>query len=292
MAEIGNLLDPLSKGKRFLHKSDKKIVFLTFTNKHCEKHANNLILQAKSLKFFDEIIIEKDFNKDIEFKNALKNPKFASIYSIKNGYGFWLWKPYIIYKHLKKLTNNDILIYSDPGGNFPVNPILKSWAKNKLNEYFIFLDKNNGCMSFESGFAEHKTTKMEVFDFFDNYDIENTFLTQSRISNLHFIKKTDFSVSIYNKWWNIAKNHPYLFDDCICRSSYDSGIIETRNDQSVWSLLCKKMNVVIHTDNPSRRPIKVNTRPIVCDTHSSRYNWYEDGFLENDQDDNVIAIGC
>lgn len=288
MAEIGNFLDPLNKGKRFIHKNGKKIVFLTFSNKHCEKYASKLITQTKSLKFFDEIIVENDFNKDFEFKSALKNSEFASIYNIENGHGFWLWKPYIIYKHLKKLNNNDILIYSDPGGNFPVNPILKLWAKNKLNEYFIFLDKNNGCMSFESGFVEHQTTKMEVFDFFDNYNIDDDYLTQSRISNLHFIKKTDFSVSLYNEWWNIAKKNPYLFDDCICRSSYDTGIIEPRNDQSVWSLLCKKMNVAVHTDNPSHRPIKVNTRPIVC--HTSR--WYKDGFLENDQDEVVIAIGC
>ena len=45
--------------------------------------------------------------------------------------------------------------------DFPINPILKCWAKNKLKEYFLFLDKHNGCMSFESGFSEFLTTKMK-----------------------------------------------------------------------------------------------------------------------------------
>jgi len=276
MAQIGNLLDPLSKGKRFFHNVDKNINFLTFSNKYCEKYANTLIKQAKELNFFNKIIVETNFQDDFEFKNALKNLQFKSIYDIKKGYGFWLWKPYIIYKHLKKINENDILIYCDPGGHFPTNPILKSWAKNKLNEYFIFLDNNNGCMSFESGFPEYKTTKSEIFDYFNNYDIENTYLTDSRISNLHFIKKTPFSFSLYEKWWNIAKNNPYLFDDCICRSTYDLSFIEPRNDQSVWSLLCKSMNVYINKDNPSRRPIKVNTRPITNNSDPSqfRYNWY------------------
>ena len=89
------------------------------------------MLQAKNLNFFDNVICETDFINDDEFKVALKNTKFSSIYNIEKGYGFWLWKPYIIYKHLCKLNDNDILIYSDPGGNFPINPILKSWAKNK-----------------------------------------------------------------------------------------------------------------------------------------------------------------
>ena len=190
-----------------------------------------------------------------------------------------------------KLNDNDILIYSDPGGNFPINPILKSWAKNKMNQYFIFLDENNGCMSFESGFPEHKTTKMEVFDFFKEYNIENTYLTQSRVSNLHFIKKCAFSFDLYKQWWNIAKNQPYLFDDCVCRSCYNTGIIEPRNDQSVWSLLCKKMKVVVHSDSPSRRPIKVNTRPIIVNSDNvMRYNWYDDDFLDSDEEDIVVSV--
>ena len=291
MAEIGNLLDPLNKGKRFLHRTEKKIVFLTFSNKNCEKYAANLVLQAKNLNFFDNVICETDFINDDEFKVALKNTKFSSIYNIEKGYGFWLWKPYIIYKHLCKLNDNDILIYSDPGGNFPINPILKSWAKNKMNQYFIFLDENNGCMSFESGFPEHKTTKMEVFDYFKDYNIENTYLTQSRVSNLHFIKKCDFSFDLYKQWWNIAKNQPYLFDDCVCRSCYNTGIIEPRNDQSVWSLLCKKMKVVVHSDSPSRRPIKVNTRPIIVNSDNiMRYNWYDDDFLDSDEEDIVVSV--
>lgn len=278
MAEIGNLLDPLSKGKRFFRKNDKKIVFLTISNKHCEKHANNLILQAKSLNFFDEIIVEDDFNKDIEFKNALKNPKFASIYNIEKGYGFWLWKPYIIYKHLKRIDDNSILIYCDPGGRFPINPIMKCWAKNKLKEYFLFLDKHDGCMSFESGFSEFLTTKSEVFEYFNNYNIEQDYLTQSRITNLHFIKKTSFSFDIYSQWWNICKNNPYLFDDCICRTNIYDGFINTRNDQSVWSLLCKSKNIVVHNDTPSKRPIRVSTRPInINNTYENMtYTWYDD----------------
>ena len=89
MAEIGNLLDPLNKGKRFLHKTEKKIIFLTFSNKNCEKYAANLVLQAKNLNFFDNVICETDFINDDEFNVALKNTKFSSIYNIEKGYGFW-----------------------------------------------------------------------------------------------------------------------------------------------------------------------------------------------------------
>ena len=47
-------------------------------------------------------------------------------------------------------------------------------GEKQMNQCFIFLDENNGCMSFE--WFEHKTTKMG-FDYF-NYNIENTYLTQ------------------------------------------------------------------------------------------------------------------
>ena len=283
MAKIGNLLDPLNRNRRFTHNS-KNVVFLTYCDKdselyNCEESAKKLIEQAKSMDMFSEIIMETNkICEDDEFKLALKNNQFKSIYNTNKGYGMWLWKPYIIYKHLKRIDDNSILIYCDAGGRFPNNPILKCWAKNKLKEYFLFLDEHEGCMSFESGFSEFFTTKSEVFDYFNNYNIVEDYLTQSRITNLHIMKKTSFSFDIYSQWWNICKNNPYLFDDCICRKKTHDGFIDTRNDQSVWSLLCKSKNVAVHHDTPSKRPIRVSTRPIQFNNEvyeNRNYTWYD-----------------
>ena len=44
------------------------------------------------------------------------------IFSQKRGAGYWLWKPYLIFKTLINLPDNEILIYSDAGVEFVNNP--------------------------------------------------------------------------------------------------------------------------------------------------------------------------
>jgi hypothetical protein len=80
-----------------------KIYFLTFGGPDENYHdtVNRLCNQAKKMEVFNEIIglTEKDLHNDKEFwskhYNFIRQNK-------KKGYGYWLWKPYIIKKTLKK----------------------------------------------------------------------------------------------------------------------------------------------------------------------------------------------
>lgn len=73
--------------------------FITFGGggMHYIDACNRLIGQAKSLDLFDNIILYTDeyLKKDTEFWE--KHHKF--IETNKRGYGYWLWKPYIVKKH-------------------------------------------------------------------------------------------------------------------------------------------------------------------------------------------------
>jgi hypothetical protein len=264
MASVGNLLNPLLKEGRQHFEKKNKIVFLTYTNELLDIPSKKTFNEIKSLDFFDKCIIENDnIVKDKEFIEALKNDSFRNTFNIQKGSGMWLWKPYIIYKQLSNLNNGDYLVYCDPGGSISKNPILKCWSKNKIKQYLNLINTNNyGTISFQNGFPEYKTTKYEVFEYFNIQNNINFYIKEGRISNLHFIKKCDYTIDLYSTWWNIAKTCPLLFDDCICRSIIVNGFVETRNEQSIWSLLCKKKCVPICYDNPSRRPIRVSTRPI------------------------------
>lgn len=265
MASVGNLLNPLLKEGRIHFEKQNKTVFLTYTNELLSIPAKKMYDSIQDLKFFDGCIMESDTNiiKDKEFISALKNDTFRNTYNIEKGSGLWLWKPYIIYKHLCQLNKGDYLVYCDPGGFISSNPILKCWSKNKLKEYLNLINTNNyGTITFENGFPEYKTTKYEIFQYFNVTNKPSFYITQGRISNLHFIKKCDYTMDLYGTWWNIAKNNARLFDDCICRSTIINGFVETRNEQSVWSLLCKTKCIPICNDSPSRRPIRVSTRPI------------------------------
>ena len=272
MTTVGNLLDPLQRQNRFnFNRGDSKVYFLTYKNEKWSAYCDKLVQQAEGLNYFDKCIVESNIEKDLEFCDTLKNSTFKSNYELKKGCGLWLWKPYIINKQLQKINNGDFLIYSDPWGAFPNNPILKCWSKNKLNFYLNLLDEKK-CLSFSSGFQQYKTTKDSVFKYFNYLECIGAYLGESRISGLHFIKKCDFTNNLYKHWWIIAKNNSSLFNDCLCKNGYNFHFVENRNDEAVWSLLCKKYDVELVEDKPSDRPIKISTRPIIENDFSFNIN--------------------
>ena len=86
-----------------------KIKILTFANNRYLNSRKNLIKHLTSLGLnnfinLDETYFSEDFVKE--------NQK---ILSMKRGFGYWLWKPYIIIEELKKIQPDEILLYLDSG---------------------------------------------------------------------------------------------------------------------------------------------------------------------------------
>lgn len=107
-----------------------KIFFLTFggPTKNYHDAVERLCNQAKQMNIFDEIIgmTEKDLQNDEEF--WFKHSDFINNNS--KGYGYWLWKPYIIKKTLEKMNDEDILLYLDCGCE--LNYLAKIELENKI----------------------------------------------------------------------------------------------------------------------------------------------------------------
>lgn len=274
MACISNLLDTSQKhiNPSLINNSNKKY-FLTFQHENCIESSDSLIKQANNLKYFDECILEKKSNiiKDNEFCKQLKNDKFNFTFNNEKGCGFYLWKPYIIYKHLKNINEGDYIVYSDPGGKFPTNPILICWAKNKLTQYLNTIQANKGCLCFDTGYVQYVTTKFEIFKHFNLHCDFDFYNSNSKTSCLHFIRKCPYTMKVYESWWNCAKQNPFLFNDCICKYDIVKNFIEPRNEQSIWSAICYVMDVDLCEDNPSKRPIRISSRPLTISLENA-YN--------------------
>ena len=78
-----------------------------------------LINQASDLKIFNDIKLysKDDLESDINFWN--KNKDF--IINNPRGFGYWIWKPYLIKKSMDQMKDNDILLYLDCGCEIDVN---------------------------------------------------------------------------------------------------------------------------------------------------------------------------
>ena len=219
----------------YIEKNTKKKVFLTYGNDRFKKSRKRIINEAKSLNIFDKHILETDRTiiNDIEFKKQLENDNFKKVYESKRGGGYWIWKPYIVYKYLSKLNDGDILVYCDAGCEIQKAPDKFNKIFNKLNN-----SKNNILLN-KLGNRESIWTKGDILKYHGVYDNEKIFTDGQYEANRIFIIKNKDTFNFFKKWWEIAKNNPNLFDDSQSKIKNKNDFKENRHDQSNLSILCK-----------------------------------------------------
>ena len=95
-----------------------KVILISYTNKTFLKNQERLNKSANKYGLNNIISYNESDLKSTKFYNKhkvlLDNPR---------GAGYWLWKPFFIYKTLKEMEENDFLIYADSGAIFINNPL-------------------------------------------------------------------------------------------------------------------------------------------------------------------------
>jgi len=94
-------------------------------------------------------------------------------------------------------------------------------------------------------------TKCDIFEHFNVINDENILNSPQIEANRIFIKKTDISIEIINKWWNAVQNYPEFFTDSPSKILNKTNFAENRHDQSIWSVLCKLNNVNVISNDKS-----------------------------------------
>uniref|UniRef100_A0A6C0HZZ8 Uncharacterized protein n=1 Tax=viral metagenome TaxID=1070528 RepID=A0A6C0HZZ8_9ZZZZ len=176
------------------------------------------------LKFTDE-----DLKKDTDFWE--KHGNF--IENNRRGYGYWLWKPYLIMKTMEKMNENDILFYIDSGCEITND-------ENANNKLITFIEKcnENEILYTSTGQPEKMWNKMDTIDYI-GYNEEKTIQNAATIV---IIKKNQKMVEFVNEWYRISCNY-HLIDDTPSILPNDPSFREHRHDQSIFSLLTKKYNM-------------------------------------------------
>ena len=211
--------------------------FITYSDNGFVEQRNFAVFMANLVGNFDSVIAYKPEDIDKEFYELNQN-----ILSQKKGGGFWLWKPYFIYKTLEKLNNNDFLFYADAGSFFLKNVDIL------IKELEI---SNQDIMCFELPLIESQWTKKELFI---NMNCEDDKFAQTNqiMASFFLIKKNDFSMKFFFFFLDYScdeKNITDVFDNNILQSKE---FIDHRQDQSIVSLLYKKYNLKPFKD-PSQR---------------------------------------
>lgn len=212
----------------------QNIVLVTFGNDKYHKQVERISLEANKMNIFDSIIslTEKELFNDANF--CKDNRDFVLDKMNSRGFGYWVWKPYIIMDTLGKLNENDILIYIDSGCTINAN------GRQRILEYVDMLNNNKeyGVLSFQlSHLPEIKYTKRALFTFLKtDYD---DMRSGQCMATVIIMKKNTHSLKLVNEWYRIASIRNLINDDKGCNKEYKL-FIDHRHDQSIYSLLVKK----------------------------------------------------
>lgn len=210
-----------------------KIYFITFGGPTTAYHnaVTRICNQANKIGLFTKVIgyTEKDLITDKPFWK--KHGNF--IKKNKRGYGYWIWKPYLILKTLNMLDDNDILLYLDCGCE------INYLAKKEMSQ-LIELTKKHQIVT-ATCCTEKNWTKIDLINFL-NMNNEK-YLNSEQIPSGHiFFQKTHLICDIVQQWYDLCQNY-HLLDDSKSADTEPSYFKEHRHDQSILSLLLKKHNL-------------------------------------------------
>ena len=191
-----------------------------------------LIKQAKSTGHFDKTILytAEDLKNDKEFWNQHSN--FIS--KNKRGYGYWIWKSYIIKKTMETMKDGDILLYLDCGCE------IGGSTQSLIPRFFNYVKKDK-IIGSPAYAIEKKWCKKDLIKYLnvDNDKILNSWQRQAGTS-MYLI--CDETINLVNEWYKLCCNYHMIDDSPSIEPNLDC-FNEHRHDQAIFSLLTKKYEI-------------------------------------------------
>lgn len=233
------------------------IYVLNFANEAYEK-ARKLNTKT-AYKFGADKVFEYSFNEiDRDFYKKNKD-----ILGKKRGCGYWLWKPYFIYKTLMQSEENDWVVYADSGMYYRKS--IKSYIENLVQNDIDFISRT-------TKFKEKQYTKRDVFIEMgcDNFDYTESL---QRAAGAMVIKNTSENRKIVAEWLKCAQNTHWITDEANCFEENYKEFVDHRHDQSIFSLICKKYDVPCNK-NLFMDMIFINKRNALLTYHHTIYGNY------------------
>jgi hypothetical protein len=226
----------VKKSYKYIYQSSlyMKTHFITFGagEQNYYDAVDRLETQAININLFDTITTYTD--KDLQTDGNFWTKHGDFIQSNRRGYGYWLWKPYLIKKTMAALEDGDVLLYLDCGCEIDVRN--RDW----LQSLFERVKKCDMIVTTTENEERH-WNKMDLPVYLNVTDDAHLQSGQHQAGAV-LIHVCDKTRRFLHEWYETCCNYS-LIDDSPSISPNFYRFSEHRHDQAVFSLLLKKYNM-------------------------------------------------
>lgn len=186
-----------------------------------------LVNQALASGLFDaaSAVTDLDLKNDVSFTS--RHGEFVENH--RRGYGYWLWKPYIISRTMSRLSDGDILFYCDAGCEF------NRFGKDVFLEYLRMI-RENELLFFEINHLNETWSKGDLL-----IKYPNMIGRKMVMGGVIGILVGDLGKNIVSDWYNLCSSENYhLIDDGASVAKNAPSFVENRHDQSCLNAILSK----------------------------------------------------
>lgn len=174
------------------------------------------------------------------------NDHHEFLFHSKKGFGYWIWKPFLIWQTLQNTRLNDYVLYLDAGYEFCQE------GEKRFFEYLQLASENLILAWSLPTHINRKWIKSSVLDYFgitnDSYILSESI----REAGFCLIKNTSLTRSFFREFSLICCDHKYyLVDDSFDPAQQHRDFREHRHDQSIFSLLSYERQMGVFPINES-----------------------------------------
>jgi hypothetical protein len=210
----------------------------------CEVQAKNFNDDGKNI--FKDIFCVNEEDIQNNFPEFFED-NLEFIKNNKRGFGYWIWKPFLIKKLMESLEDGDVILYMDSGCQFNYD------AVDRLKFYYEKTLEFGGVY-FRLTFPELMFTKMDTYKRVFPDKGENGEELQNCATTM-MLKVSEENKKFIDEWYSICTEDSYRFvDDSESKCENSEMFVDHRHDQSIFSLLVKKYNCFYGLDDETYWP--------------------------------------
>jgi hypothetical protein len=224
-------------------------VFLTFADQRMKAGRKRIYRQARDMEIYTDFIAASDKDLAPGFRKRFRD----YLRPEHRGYGYYCWKPQIVFQVLEGLSKGDVVHWIDAGCH--LNPR----GRARLLDYLAMANEApsgfhgflclppNGSLFYQGrqfpNQAEYMWTKGDLLNRLRVRDNPEITATQQIGATTFLVRKCDIAMDFLSEWIRIFSDDFSMIDDRPSIAPNMEGFIEHRHDQSIYSILGKLLPI-------------------------------------------------